>query len=510
MQRRFRTVAAAALLAMCWSLMGSGCFPLIDLGEEADTPPSPTKLLTVAALRPASDRNVPEGAVVEVEWVASNLTDDEAIATILARDRSDLSDIVLAGGVRVAENGAHQTVSWDTSEFAGRRFSIIVRVTGGGRTEEDIADGEVQVNAAPQFDFTDPFEDTTLEQTDPNSTDDPFVTIRWTSVDPDDEAEFDVGVDIDEDHTNDNELVLLSGTLPTQSGFDTFDWIGRDTEDQRVDPGAYIVYARVNDGVNPERFVDAPGRIIVPELDEPNEPNEIVLEITSPEEDAEFLVGDDPLEIAYTIDESDDVLVDIAIDSDDNHNNANEITISSQRLIDSETKSDSFEWDGTDDDGMAVPDGIYKPHLVINRGSGAPQIVDGSALIFRRSNDDQPLIALLEPATDKSPDPGAFVLIKWRDDDPSETAKVRLTLDDDDTPNESVETDDAEIEILAFSKARLASEDGVQDTFQYKVPATLADGDYFIFAYIDRDEAAPFDHVAVAGGRIRIDTGASP
>ena len=499
-----------ALCSLTWSLMGSGCFPLIDLDKEASIGPSLTKTLTVAVNRPAADRNVPEGALVEIEWTASNLTDSEAIATILARDRSDLSDIILAGGVRVAERGTTQSTTWDTTEFGGRRFSIIVRVAAGSRTEEDVAAGEVTVNAAPQLDFTEPFEDVTLEQTDPNATDDPTVTIRWTSVDPDDEAEFDIGVDLDEDHANDNETLILGGVLPTQSDFDTFDWNGQDGDGARVDAGTYIVYARVNDGVNPERFIDAPGRIIVPELDEPNEPDPIVLEFTAPTEDVEFLTTDDPLEIAYTIDESDDVLVDIAIDTDDNHNNANEIVIDSGRLIDPDTKEGSLDWNGKDDDGADVPDGIYKLHLIVNRGSGSPQLVDAEGLVFRRDDEDKPLIALLQPATEQTPTAGDRVLISWRDDDPSDSAKVRLTLDDDDAPNEATETDEPEIDILPFSKNREAAGDGVQDTLQYQIPANLADGDYFVFAYIDRDAAAPYDHISVAPGRVRIDTTSGP
>ena len=96
---------------------------------------------------------------------------------------------------------------------------------------------------------------------------------------------------------------------------------------------------------------------------------------------------------------------------------------------------------------------------------------------------------------------GSFVTIRWRDDDPSETATIRLAIDDDMNPQEATETDDPEMEILS---GRVASGDGVQDTFSFQVPSTLAPGTYFVFGYIDRDGAAPFEHSSVAAGRIII------
>ena len=44
-----------------------------------------------------------------------------------------------------------------------------------------------------------------------------------------------------------------------------------------------------------------------------------------------------------------------------------------------------------------MADGIYRVFMAGNRGSGSPQLVQADGLIFRRSADDKPLIALLEP-----------------------------------------------------------------------------------------------------------------
>jgi hypothetical protein len=98
------------------------------------------------------------------------------------------------------------------------------------------------------------------------------------------------------------------------------------------------------------------------------------------------------------------------------------------------------------------------------------------------------------------------VLIKWRDDDPSESARIRLTIDDDATPDEGVETDDPEEVIPSADWDDLEAEgDGVQDTFSFYIGDDREPGRYWIFAYIDRDEAAPWDNVAIAAGQIVVE-----
>jgi len=139
--------------------------------------------------------------------------------------------------------------------------------------------------------------------------------------------------------------------------------------------------------------------------------------------------------------------------------------------------------------------------MSVNRGSGSPVNVEAEGLVYRRDDEDQPLIGLILPTNDETVTGGAGgnVLIKWRDDDPSESATIRIVIDDDETPNEGVETDNAEVEILAD---RDADGDGVQDTYSYPISDDLDPGRYWIFAYIDRDDAAPWDNISVAAGSI--------
>lgn len=130
--------------------------------------------------------------------------------------------------------------------------------------------------------------------------------------------------------------------------------------------------------------------------------------------------------------------------------------------------------------------------------------------MFRRSDENQPLIGLIAPSGVLTVNPGQFLNINWRDDVPDEDAgaTIRIAIDDDNLPAEAVETDEAEIEILAD---RDAVPDGVQDTFAYRIPASLTPGTYFIFAYIDATSATPdADHVSVGPVAFRVEDPANP
>lgn len=499
-------------VALIWALVGATCLPLVDLTARQDFGPETT--LGISITQPSSDREVPKGAVVEIEWTAANLTGSEAIATILVRARSDFAETILAGGLRLEESPGARTLDWDTTDFEGGEYSIAARIAAGGLTNEASAAGRITINSPPSFEFTAPTEDTELpaeeEEAEEETTEDAnaptveeedtsAVNIRWTAFDPDGSATAQIGIDPDGDHQNGNETVIAERDLPTTSQPASLAWDGTNNNGDIVDPGIYNLYAIVSDGVNEDLIVDGLARITVPTRPEP-----IETAITEPSEDTDFLTTDDLLTIEYTLDENDDVLIDLEIDTDDNHRNGNEVAILLQRLIEAGTTDDLFDWDGTDSDGVDVDDGIYRILLVINRGTaGAAPIVASDALVFRRSEQEKPLIALLGPNTDQTIETGTDVVIRWRDDDPSESATIRLTIDDDDTPGGFV-PDPTEREVLAD---RDASGDGVLDTFRlpYRELRDLEPGRYYVFAYIDRDGVDPVDHVSIAGGLLVIE-----
>ena len=549
-----------AILALTFVWLGGNCFPIIRFSNAngvwlnfSEQPTVSGTELSIALETPSISREVPSGDSVEVTWTASNRTGSEGFVTVLVRSRADSSETVLKGGIHLPATGSAGAVDpsdrdfqWDTAGFEGGQYDVIARVEAGDQSAEDIAPGRITIDTPPVFVFTAPSEDTEL-QPDPNvvlseDPNRPVVTIRWTGYDDNGDGTAELRVrwlDPNDPNAADerpgiNDGVAIRSTSLTRARAQgSYTWDGHDTSGDYVEAGDYILFAVLSDGAlneatgeplfNPTVVSDCvsaagaddeeciPVRITVPP--EPNQPVELA--ITDPNEDTTFLRSDDPLPIDFTIDEEKDVLVDIEVDPDDNHSNGNEITIFSQLLIDAGTAPEEpYLWDGTDTDGGDVADGIYRILLVVNRGSGSPTIVASDSLVFRRTTEDQPLVALLKPDSDETVTPGDFVLITWRDDDPDESATIRLTLDDDDTPDQNEDPNDPNdphgAPEIVIATGIEAAADGVQDTFQYRVPSDLLPGRYTVFAYIDRDDAAPYDNISIAGGKIIIEDPNAP
>lgn len=724
-------------LALTWLVAGATCFPLVNLDPESGAEPGAT--LAVSVMKPAEDRDVPQGAVIEIEWTAANLTGFDAIATILVRAREDSSETILEGGLRLPEAGGSRSLEWDTSTFQGGAYSIVARVEAGSRTEEASAPARITINTPPSFDFIEPTERTELKL-DPEDfylgSSTPTAAIRWEAFDANGDGTAQIGVDPfdpndpdDWDRESGDEITIAEVAISRTEGLDSLEWDGTDEDGQPVEAGEYNFYAVVGDSMNKSRIVKGSARIVVPEEpnepelvgqvaigrveslveqpplkspdseepncfwgwdelsehkdpngpivaddwaagddrpvceirwwgsyrrsdddqppeellkgfhiaiwtgtpEDPNDPNgfahpdrliwewsldpndnrfaethvgcdyyegimassdacfqysyvipksnwfpqlleegvywisisarytddtsehrwgwtttrqprnavringfdpkgppglgaryssgEVIHPVDSDDswglafelsvaelpEEVEFLPSDDALTIWFTLDEQDEeMLVDIEGDVDDNHNNGNEVPILLRHLIEKETSDDSFEWDGTDTTGADISDGIYRMVVVVNRGVGSPTTIAADHLVFRRSKQDQPLIALLQPNDEQTISIGTDVRIEWRDDDPNESATIRLTLDDDEFPAEDTETDNDEIEILADWPA---ADDGVQDTFilRYRELKDLEVGRYHVFAYIDSDDTAPADNVSIAGGELVIE-----
>jgi hypothetical protein len=164
--------------------------------------------------------------------------------------------------------------------------------------------------------------------------------------------------------------------------------------------------------------------------------------------------------------------------------------------------SDTWEWaDGAWEEvaGSPVPAARHDHAMAYDTENGRIIMYGGAAGL--------PLIGMLTPATARTLSPGEFLTINWRDDDPTGRSLIRLTVDDDRYPEETTETDEAEIEILSD---RDASADGVQDSFPWQVPSTLEPGTYYIFGYIQRNAAGATDHVSVAPGTLIIADPANP
>lgn len=496
---------ALSLAVLAALLAGATCVPLFDL--TARTPTAGTQL-GVSVRAPSQTRIVPTGTKINVEWSVGNLTSDQAVATVFVRSRDDGSRTIIDGGVIIPGQTFNDTTVWDSTGFPSGDYGFQVRVETVGATSTADSDATITLNDPPSWEWLEPSEPTTLtEPNDPNDPNaentDPQLTFRWSAGDTEGDGTYAISIDPDLDHTSGNEVTIQEDSLPVDVQVDFFDWNGNDTGNQRVEAGTYNYYVTISDEVSPERIIEGLAQITVPEA--PPEPNDIVLAVTKPAEDTTFLTTDPPLAIAYTLDEPNDVIIDLRIDADENRRNGNEITILSERLVETETTSGNFEWDGTDSDGNAVGDGIYNVFISVNRGTATPATVDADGLVFRRSFEDQPLIGLLGPATNTTVNAGDFVQVRWRDDDPNGDALIRLTLDDDDTPDQGEDgSDPNDIAERTILDNRSADGDGVQDTFSYQIPtlSNLPPGTYFIFAYIRRPDGPAYDMISVAAGRI--------
>ena len=548
-------------LGLSTLVVGATCLPIFDLDPPDD--PATSTTLAVSIITPAEDREVPAGTVVTIEWTAVNLTESDAIVTVLARHRESSDETILAGGVRPPREPDQATILWDTEGFDGGAYSIIAEISAGEGEDAaeatDTAEGRITINTPPDFKFTDPTEDTTLERpTDPNDPDgallssdpnDPNapllparVIISWdaSDLDGDGQAEIRLGPldsydldklsnaaaithELESAGESASATTILETTIPRLAGSDSIEWDGTTVAGDRVSEGTYYLFAVVWDEFNDERIIPA----VIPngsgaepppteDLVSITVPPEIELAITDPNTDTTFRI-DQTQSINYTLNEDNDVFVDLRIDPDENHGNGNETTILGRELIEKGTTDGSFDWDGRDSNGDQVGydgTGIFQLLMVVDRGSGPTETVEADSVVFLRRWNTQPLITLLEPDADVTLQGGVGgeVLIKWRCDDPSESAKIQLVIDDDATPAQGEvpdddDDDDAEEEVLP--SADWGDLDpgavGLQNTYRYYVGDDRAPGRYWIFAYIDRNEAASWDDVAIAAGQIVVE-----
>ncbi len=378
-----------AVLALTAILVAGTCVP-----PPADAPVEPSTSLGIAIHSPSVDRTVAQGTVVQIEWSAANLTAEPARVTLLAESRVDLSQTTLTTMDDVVGLTSLLVFEWDTSSVSSGQHVILARITAAGRTEEATASGKLSINGPALFEFTAPTEPRTLLAGE-------TVTITWTASDSESGTIARIGIDLDENHDSGDEIFITDAELNETSQEGTIEWDGTDTTGTQVDDGTYFLFALIDDGFNPVQRVPGLTQITVGEGDgdksdtgdggDEDAGSDAVLGIIKPDSNVEFLKGGDAVTIEFGINDPDDLLIDLKLDTDDNHANGNELTILSQRFVSAGTKTDTFDWTGNDASGNAVPDGIYRLVLVASSGMGVPRTESASGLLFRRSPDTKPL-----------------------------------------------------------------------------------------------------------------------
>lgn len=486
---RIRLLLVPGLLAL---LLGNTCLPLIDNVTRTPADVDSTTL-SIVIVSPSTDTSVPQGSTVVIRWTAANLTGETATVSLTVESRRDLSVTTLVADAPADGTDGLREYSWETGDFSGE-YVLRAELATPSQTASATADGRVTVDPPPTFNFTGP---TTDQSIDLGESPVREVTISWIGGDNNGTARIGIDPDLDHGDGGDNEVFIRQIELPDPSSEGTLDWDGTDENGDAVDADSYYVFALLSDGINPDQTVGLefenpdtggviPIRITVTGTGSGTDP---ALEFTKPVEDETFLTSEVEHNIIFEVNQSSKVRVDMKADTDPDHTNGNERTIRTVPFtVEPGDPSVTHPWNGQDTNGDDDP-GIYYILAVMSTGSGTPQIFEADGVIFRRDSDNQPLIALWEPAATQTVDPGDFIHIKWRDDDPlgededdpTPSAKIHIVLDDDGDPA----TAGDQITILQDWDA---AGDGVDDTLDWQVPSgTLTQGeDYTVIAYIDR------------------------
>jgi flagellar hook assembly protein FlgD len=459
-------------------LMAASCQPQDQTDRE---PVAEGELLGISVNTPSEDRTVPQGTPVELQWSASNLTEDDAFVSLILESRTDLTRTTLLDRQPMENTGETNSLTWDTTNYKGP-YAVIARIEAGGLSSEHTGAGIVTVNAAPTFAFTAPTESTTFLIGNDNK-----LTIAWTGGD--EEATAQIGLDTDDAHDSGNEVFIHNATLTDPAGPGSIEWEGDDVGGDQVASGRYNLFAKVSDDLNDVKYVDSPARLTVGKAVEPEPNTPTGPEITKPAEDTNYLTTNPSLTIEYKPANTAEVLVDLKLDTDDNHGNGNELTILAQQFVEPNQPPPAFTWTGQTAGGATVDPGIYKLLMVVSTGSGTPTTTEGKGIVFVRTAEQQPLVALLEPATPRTVNAGEYVNLRWRDpndpndpNDPADpnAANIKLEIDSSRDPN----TPSADRAVILATRA--AKPDGVQDTFAWQVPFTLAPKSYWIIATTTR------------------------
>lgn len=440
---------------------------------------------------PTTDTTLPLNGTVTIAWTAFDGDGDGRVTIgvdVDANHDSGNERTILADRT-LPRTSTADSFNWDGRDTSGEilpaaTYNVFADVTDSLH-EAAVVEALATIttpNSQPSFAFTGLASDVTVGSGD-------SVTITWTASDADDDVFVTILIDDDESDDDATDSTPATVIVARQNDADGDGEASWDTTG--FASGEYFVQARVEDDVNAALFVVAGGSVTLT-----NAAPEVTF--TAPTEDTTFLTTDTPLSITFTVtDADDDVLIDLKIDTDDDHANGNEQTILQQRQVLAGTSDESFGWSGSLSGGGLAADGIYALFATAIDNVNPPATIVADALIFRRSSANQPLIGLLAPATPQTIDPGDFLTIRWRDDDPAGDGTIRITVDDDALPGEGTETGDAEVEILS---GRSAASDDALDSFTWQAPA-LDPGTYHIFAYVSGSGG---QQVAVAQGTVII------
>ncbi len=224
---------------------------------------------------PITNISVDLGDPIEFAWEDDDPEDDATIVFKLDADEFPENG---AGDVEVPlgtihedpDLGANDERTWDVAAIVEPGTYNLYAVIDDGVNDPQVVETNSAItlrNVAPTFVWVEP---TTVQDVVKGA---PPLTLAWSDNDPDHDAEITLGIDPDSNHTNGNEIVVLTpddaangDKLREDDDADTVDWdLQRQDGSARgaeVETGWYFVYALIDDGLLKVR-VTAPGKVRV-------------------------------------------------------------------------------------------------------------------------------------------------------------------------------------------------------------------------------------------------------
>ncbi len=236
--------------------------------------------LGVAIVQPASPVTAVQGVATIVQWADIARTPGTSVR-VSAQRRNDVDENVgdpihLVGdgtpgsGRDAIGDGANDIYNWDITGVRVGDYVIAATIEAPDGTSRTVISRDPDRGTTGSIMITTELPVPTLTFTAPGADDETVFAgdafeIAWTdNGDANPEAVLTLGLDIDEDHENGNEIILLSNRLLSDEGTSgQFDFFFQDQLGNPVPDGEYTVFARLDDNANDIVTVEATGQLLL-------------------------------------------------------------------------------------------------------------------------------------------------------------------------------------------------------------------------------------------------------
>lgn len=282
--RLFKVVCLAALTAAV------GCTGDVWLYGAAAVPEDASRNteleLGIAVVHPVGVETVNAGALATIQWadiasvagtgvrvqaqrlaVSGNVTLPDAFTgTVIFL----IGDGTPGTGRDAVADGENDIFRWDTTGVRVGRYLITMTIEAPDGTSQTVKSLDPDRGTTGVVNITTTLPVPTLTFTAPGATDETVTTgntfnITWTDNGNNNaDARLTLGLDIDDNHSNGNEVILLSNDpLSTDGNSGSFTFNFLDQDGNGVADGTYTVFAQLDDNAHDVVTVEATGQLIL-------------------------------------------------------------------------------------------------------------------------------------------------------------------------------------------------------------------------------------------------------